>query len=47
MNVIKRIKDWYRGKPIPPNAMYAYQRYQQPPLAKTLGCVGRWLLANY
>jgi hypothetical protein len=51
MQIIEKIKEWYRGRYIPPpdNSYVAFisPHYDQPILAKALGTIGRFWLAQW
>jgi hypothetical protein len=55
MKVADRIRQWYRGTLLPPPysgtgsglVFIRPDRYQQPALAKALGVLGRFWLANW
>lgn len=52
--LIQRIKDWYRGEYIPIKADFepgiviaSGGYYKQPPVAKFLGIIGRWIIVEW
>jgi hypothetical protein len=55
MAIVKKLKDWYRGRyvPPPPNDpssgvfLISPGRYEQPALARILGAIGRFYLAHW
>ena len=55
MAILEKLKNWYRGRPIPPPAndpnsrliFLSLGRFEQPALAKLLGKLGRFYLAHW
>lgn len=55
MQIIKKIKEWYRGRYVPPPpddphsplVFLSMGHYEQPILARALGTIGRFWLAHW
>ena len=54
MAVIERLRIWYRGRYVPPPpidhesiVIFGNGHYEQPPLAKMLGVLGRFYIAHW
>jgi hypothetical protein len=53
MKIIAKIKEWYRGRYVPPSndlrsaLVFISGHYDQPILAKALGILGRFWLAHW
>ena len=55
MAIVEKIKEWYRGRYIPPPSndpnselfFLSLGHYEQPALAKLLGTLGRFYLAHW
>ena len=55
MAIIEKIKAWYRGRYVPPEpnvpnsglVFLSVGHYEQPAIAKLLGVLGRFWLANW
>jgi hypothetical protein len=53
MQVIEKIKEWYRGRYVPrsndphSSLVFVGGRYEQPILARALGTIGRFWLAHW
>ena len=55
MAIVEKLKDWYRGRYVPPppndpNSQVIFLslgHYEQPALAKILGTLGRFYLAHW
>lgn len=51
MKIVQKLKEWYRGKYVPPPnngaLMFISPHYEQPLFARALGIVGRFWLAQW
>jgi hypothetical protein len=54
MGIVQKLKNWYRGRYVPPPpfdsdsiVIFGLGHYEQPPLAKLLGVLGRFYLAHW
>lgn len=55
MNLAERLREWYRGRYVPPRPndpnspiiVISLGHYEQPVLAKCLGALGRFWLAHW